>query len=87
MSFNWAIHIKQLGAILKLGFIHSQIEFGSAGCLEKEHEKEYCHFQAETHIAKGGICNGALPMNFELLGQNLKASVQKDPPFLWVTEI
>lgn len=46
LSFNWAMHIKWLGAVLKLGFIHSQIEFGSAGCLEKEHEKEYYNFWA-----------------------------------------
>lgn len=35
LSFNWAMHIKQLETILKLGFIHSQMDFGSAGCLEK----------------------------------------------------
>lgn len=72
LSFYWAVHVKKLKATLKLGSIHSKIEFGSAGCLEKEQEKEYCHFQAWTHTLKGCICSGAVSMNFELLGQNLK---------------
>lgn len=58
--------IKQLGAILKLGFVQRQIELGSACCLEEEHEKECCNFQTWTHIVKGYICYGAVPVCFGL---------------------
>lgn len=55
LAFNCTMHIKQLGAIFRLGFIQKQIEVGSACCLEKGHEKEYCHFQTWTHTVKGYV--------------------------------